>query len=81
MWTACMLREYPVDDDVNLLHVKRSLSIMRSGSHLYSVLYMLKMHRIMMRSKMLHQRLNSLYSLRTGIRRRLGQGLSQTLGL
>jgi hypothetical protein len=27
MWTTCMLREDLVDDDVDLLHVERSLSI------------------------------------------------------
>jgi hypothetical protein len=36
MWTVCMLREDLVDDDVDLLHVERSLSMMCSGSHLYS---------------------------------------------
>jgi hypothetical protein len=34
--TVCMLREYLVDDDINLLHVKRSLSMMCSGPHQYS---------------------------------------------
>jgi hypothetical protein len=36
MWTVCMLREALVDDDVDLSHVERSLSMMCSGSHLYS---------------------------------------------
>jgi hypothetical protein len=31
-----MLREDLVGDDVDLLHVERSLSMMRSGFHLYS---------------------------------------------
>jgi hypothetical protein len=36
MWTACILREDLVDCDMDLLHVERSLSMMCSGSHLYS---------------------------------------------
>jgi hypothetical protein len=36
MWTVCMLREDLVDGDMDLLHVERSVSIMCSGTHLYS---------------------------------------------
>jgi hypothetical protein len=32
MWTTCILKEDLVADEVKLLHVKRSLSMMYSGS-------------------------------------------------
>jgi hypothetical protein len=36
MWTTCMLSEDIVDGDVDLFYVERNLSMMCSGSHLYS---------------------------------------------